>query len=113
MFQYLMIQAAIELILLVACIGVFYYRRDILIPLFRSALKRFLWISDHEQRLNHCEDKSRLHAKRLNRHLRRLNVLEGKPARKEVAEKDLHENCTECSCCYEDDDWYDEDGFDN
>ena len=76
MLQYILIETAIDLVFLVACIGVFYYRRDVLIPLFRFNLKRFLGISDHEQRLGYLESKSALHSKRLNKHLRRLNGLD-------------------------------------
>ena len=108
MLQYFLIETAIELVLLVACIAVFYYRRNILIPLFRGYLKRFLGIYSLESKMEYREYKSQLHANRLNNHLRHINVLEGKPARKLAIVEDTDNDCTCDECLSED-----YDGFNN
>ena len=82
MLKMFFILEGVELLMFLACVGVFYYRRDILIPLFRRYIKDFLGMHHLEAMTYRNHDKVRLHAKRLNRHLRHINVLEGKPARK-------------------------------
>jgi hypothetical protein len=100
MIQALLVYLAMDLILSLTIVGLVYYRRLVLLPLIRQYFRRFLGIGDLESMIVYRAYKSKLHAKRLNSHLRRLNALKCKP-RKEQASSG-HNFCSCRNCEYGD-----------
>lgn len=99
MFEYLLISEGIELVLVLAILAVVYFRRNTLTMVVRRYAKEFLGIYSLESQMTYRGYKSKLHAKRLNSHLRRLNVLEGKPAKKSSLAPYAEDYCDDCDNC--------------